>query len=113
MDPMETTPATQTQTDPRSAFLEEKAFRSRTVLIFGSITDAVGGCHVLLVIMGIAVRVLYAGARHRAFVGAERDRNDAVHTGLRDVEHPLGDIEHEAVRPGETVGKFCLRIFAL
>ncbi|HEY6621959.1 MAG TPA: ATP-dependent Clp protease proteolytic subunit [Steroidobacteraceae bacterium] len=26
--------------DPRSAFLEEKAFRSRTVLIFGAITDA-------------------------------------------------------------------------
>jgi ATP-dependent Clp protease, protease subunit len=26
--------------DPRSAFLEEKAFKSRTVLIFGSITDA-------------------------------------------------------------------------
>jgi ATP-dependent Clp protease, protease subunit len=28
------------QTDPRSAFLEEKAFKSRTVLIFGTITDA-------------------------------------------------------------------------
>jgi ATP-dependent Clp protease protease subunit len=27
-------------TDPRSAFLEEKAFKSRTVLIFGTITDA-------------------------------------------------------------------------
>jgi ATP-dependent Clp protease protease subunit len=27
--------------DPRSAFLEEKAFRSRTVLIFGTITDAI------------------------------------------------------------------------
>ena len=27
--------------DPRSAFLEEKAFRSRTVLIFGAITDAI------------------------------------------------------------------------
>jgi ATP-dependent Clp protease protease subunit len=26
--------------DPRSAFLEEKAFKSRTVLIFGTITDA-------------------------------------------------------------------------
>src|ERR1700748_3850415 len=26
--------------DPRSAFLEEKAFKSRTVLIFGSISDA-------------------------------------------------------------------------
>src|SRR5260370_24732765 len=28
--------------DPRSAFLEEKAFKSRTVLIFGTITDATG-----------------------------------------------------------------------
>jgi ATP-dependent Clp protease protease subunit len=27
-------------TDPRSAFLEEKALKSRTVLIFGTITDA-------------------------------------------------------------------------
>src|ERR1700760_3666009 len=27
--------------DPRSAFLEEKAFKSRTVLIFGTITDAI------------------------------------------------------------------------
>jgi ATP-dependent Clp protease protease subunit len=36
---METTPPT-AQTDPRSAFLEEKAFKSRTVLIFGTITDA-------------------------------------------------------------------------
>jgi ATP-dependent Clp protease protease subunit len=26
--------------DPRSAFLEEKAFKSRTILIFGAITDA-------------------------------------------------------------------------
>ena len=26
--------------DPRSAFLEEKAFKSRTVLVFGAITDA-------------------------------------------------------------------------
>jgi ATP-dependent Clp protease, protease subunit len=36
---METTPPTG-QTDPRSEFLEEKAFKSRTVLIFGTITDA-------------------------------------------------------------------------
>lgn len=36
---MEATPPT-AQTDPRSAFLEEKAFKSRTVLIFGPITDA-------------------------------------------------------------------------
>ncbi len=36
---MEITP-TSGQIDPRSAFLEEKAFKSRTVLIFGTITDA-------------------------------------------------------------------------
>ena len=36
---MEITPPSG-QTDPRSAFLEEKAFKSRTVLIFGTITDA-------------------------------------------------------------------------
>ena len=36
---METTPSPG-QIDARSAFLEEKAFKSRTVLIFGTITDA-------------------------------------------------------------------------
>ena len=36
---MEITPPT-VPIDPRSAFLEEKAFKSRTVLIFGTITDA-------------------------------------------------------------------------
>jgi ATP-dependent Clp protease protease subunit len=33
-------PATPGLVDPRSAFLEEKAFRSRTVFLFGAITDA-------------------------------------------------------------------------
>lgn len=37
---METTPPAAAPIDPRSAFLEEKAFKSRTVLIFGTITDA-------------------------------------------------------------------------
>jgi len=36
---METTPPT-APIDPRSAILEEKAFKSRTVLIFGNISDA-------------------------------------------------------------------------
>src|SRR6202012_1702799 len=36
---MENTPPT-APIDPRSAFLEEKAFKSRTVLIFGNISDA-------------------------------------------------------------------------
>jgi ATP-dependent Clp protease, protease subunit len=36
---MENTPPSVT-IDPRSTFLEEKAFKSRTVLIFGTITDA-------------------------------------------------------------------------
>ena len=33
-------PPTTAPIDPRSAFLEEKAFKSRTVLIFGNISDA-------------------------------------------------------------------------
>jgi ATP-dependent Clp protease protease subunit len=37
---METVPPSGSA-DPRSAFLEEKAFKSRTVLIFGTITDAI------------------------------------------------------------------------
>ena len=34
------TPTPAGPTDPRSAFLEEKTFKSRTVLMFGTITDA-------------------------------------------------------------------------
>ena len=38
---METTPATTNHPiDPRSSFLEEKTFKSRTVLLFGTINDA-------------------------------------------------------------------------
>jgi len=40
---MESNPPPPALTDPRSAFLEEKAFKSRTVLIFGTITDASAG----------------------------------------------------------------------
>jgi ATP-dependent Clp protease protease subunit len=36
---METPPAPATHADARSSFLEEKAFKSRTVLVFGAITD--------------------------------------------------------------------------
>lgn len=36
---METPPAPATQNDARSSFLEEKAFKSRTVLVFGAIND--------------------------------------------------------------------------
>jgi ATP-dependent Clp protease protease subunit len=36
---METPPAAPANTDARSSFLEEKAFKSRTVLVFGSIND--------------------------------------------------------------------------
>lgn len=37
---MNTDTPTPTPTDMRNAFLEEKAFRSRTVLVFGAITDS-------------------------------------------------------------------------
>lgn len=37
---MNTDTPTLTPTDMRNAFLEEKAFRSRTVLVFGAITDS-------------------------------------------------------------------------
>ena len=36
---METPPAPATNADARSSFLEEKAFKSRTVLVFGAIND--------------------------------------------------------------------------
>lgn len=40
MDTPDTTPPT-TATEPRTSYLEEKAFKSRTLLIFGSVTDVV------------------------------------------------------------------------
>jgi len=40
MDTPDTTPATTSAPEPRTSYLEEKAFKSRTLLIFGSVTDA-------------------------------------------------------------------------
>jgi ATP-dependent Clp protease, protease subunit len=40
MDTPDTTPPT-SATEPRTSYLEEKAFKSRTLLIFGSVTDVV------------------------------------------------------------------------
>lgn len=40
MDTPDTTPATSSAPEPRTSYLEEKAFKSRTLLIFGSVTDA-------------------------------------------------------------------------
>jgi ATP-dependent Clp protease protease subunit len=39
MNTMETTPPPAATAEPRNSFLEEKAFKSRTVLVFGSIDD--------------------------------------------------------------------------
>jgi len=36
---MESNPSTSPTPEPRSSFLEEKAFQSRTVLVFGAIND--------------------------------------------------------------------------
>lgn len=41
MDTPDTNPATTSAPEPRTSYLEEKAFKSRTLLIFGSVTDAV------------------------------------------------------------------------
>ena len=40
MDTPDTTPATSSAPEPRTSYLEEKTFKSRTLLIFGSVTDA-------------------------------------------------------------------------
>jgi ATP-dependent Clp protease protease subunit len=91
MDPMETTPATQTQTDPRSAFLEEKAFRSRTVLIFGSITDTSAS--------DTARRLIALDAESSAPIdvlvsspGGHLESGDAIHDIIRFIDAPVNMI---------------------
>jgi ATP-dependent Clp protease protease subunit len=88
---METTPATPTQADPRSAFLEEKAFRSRTVLIFGSITDASAS--------DTARRLIALDAESSAPIdilvsspGGHLESGDAIHDIIRFIDAPVNMI---------------------
>ena len=88
---MEVQPPPQQQTDPRNAFLEEKAFKSRTVFIFGAITDATAG--------DTARRLIALAADSDAPInvlvsspGGHLESGDAIHDIVRFIDAPVNMI---------------------
>ncbi|HEY0834878.1 ATP-dependent Clp protease proteolytic subunit [Ramlibacter sp. RBP-2] len=84
------TPAAATA-EPRNAFLEEKAFKSRTVLIFGEITDRSAG--------DIARRLIALDADSSAPIdmlvsspGGHLESGDAIHDIIRFISAPVNMI---------------------
>ena len=84
------TPAAATA-EPRNAFLEEKAFKSRTVLIFGAITDSSAG--------DIARRLIALDADSPAPIdmlvsspGGHLESGDAIHDIIRFISAPVNMI---------------------
>ncbi|HEX6705301.1 MAG TPA: ATP-dependent Clp protease proteolytic subunit [Albitalea sp.] len=87
---METQP-TAPVLDPRTAFLEEKAFRSRTVFLFGTITDASAG--------ETARRLIALAADSNAPIdvlvsspGGHLESGDAIHDIVRFIDAPVNMI---------------------
>jgi len=77
--------------DPRSSFLEEKAFKSRTVLLFGNITDRSAA--------DIARRLLALDADSNKPIdllvsspGGHLESGDAIHDIIRFIEAPVNMI---------------------
>jgi ATP-dependent Clp protease, protease subunit len=77
--------------EPRNAFLEEKAFKSRTVLIFGAITDSSAG--------DIARRLIALDADSPAPIdmlvsspGGHLESGDAIHDIIRFISAPVNMI---------------------
>ncbi|HEV8690334.1 MAG TPA: ATP-dependent Clp protease proteolytic subunit [Ideonella sp.] len=89
---METTPNTPTAlVDPRTSFLEEKAFKSRTVLLFGSITDITAQDTVRRLIALSAessepIHLLVSSP------GGHLESGDTIHDVIRYVEAPVNMI---------------------
>lgn len=77
--------------EPRSSFLEEKAFKSRTVMLFGAITDATAG--------DIARRLIALDADSSAPIdmivsspGGHLESGDAIHDIIRFITAPVNMI---------------------
>jgi ATP-dependent Clp protease protease subunit len=84
-------PGPQTAQGPNSSFLEEKAFRARTVLVFGTITDSVAAESVR--------RLLALDAESDAPIhvivsspGGHLESGDAIHDVVRFVSAPVNMI---------------------
>jgi ATP-dependent Clp protease, protease subunit len=89
---METTPnPTPTLVDPRTSFLEEKAFKSRTVLLFGAITDVTAQDTVRRLI------ALSADSKEPIDLlvsspGGHLESGDTIHDVIRYIEAPVNMI---------------------
>ena len=89
---METTPnATPTLVEPRTSFLEEKAFKSRTVLLFGPITDVTAQDTVRRL---IALSAESKDPIHMmvSSPGGHLESGDTVHDVIRYIEAPVNMI---------------------
>ncbi|HWI83005.1 ATP-dependent Clp protease proteolytic subunit [Ramlibacter sp.] len=89
--PQHETPAAPATAEPRNSFLEEKAFKSRTVLLFGEITDASAG--------DIARRLIALDADSSAPIdllvsspGGHLESGDAIHDIIRFISAPVNMI---------------------
>ena len=75
-------------TEPRSSYLEEKAFKSRTLLIFGTVTDAVAA--------DVTRRLIALDADSQAPIdvmvsspGGHLESGDAIHDVVRFISAPV------------------------
>ena len=84
---METTPPNPPTPDVRTAFLEEKAFKTRTVLIFGAITDTTA--------QDVVRRLIALSATHSPIdviissPGGHLESGDTIHDIIRYIEAPV------------------------
>ncbi len=82
------TPAPSSPSDPRSTFLDEKSFKSRTILIFGTITDVTASAtvHSLLALDAESdepIDMLVSSP------GGHVESGDAIHDVVRFIEAPV------------------------
>jgi ATP-dependent Clp protease protease subunit len=86
--PLESDAETPSSAEPRNSFLEEKAFRSRTVLVFGAITDRLAG--------DVARRLIALDADAPSPIdlflsspGGHLESGDAIHDIVRFITAPV------------------------
>jgi len=84
-------PESQSPSEPRSAFLEEKSFKSRTILIFGAITDVTAAATVRSLI------ALDAESKEPIDMivsspGGHVESGDAIHDVVRFIDAPVNMI---------------------
>jgi len=87
---METTPAS-IPSDPRSAFLEEKAFKSRTVLLFGVINDMTAA-DIVRRLIALSAESIEPIDILVSSPGGHLESGEAIHDIIKFVEAPINMI---------------------